>query len=85
MIGKLDVSPYLLAAPRSLRQACMDVAECGGSRDRCGTCALLDLCAPSGREPEPLPHAVQRAGARDIAGSAMRSTALAALARLRRF
>ena len=83
MIGKLDVSPYLLAAPRSLRQACMDVAECGGSRDRCGTCALLELCAPSG--PELPPHAVQRAGARDIAGSAMRSTALAALARLRRF
>ena len=87
MIEKLDVSPYLLAPPRSLRQACIDVTGChGGSRDLCRMCSLAELCIPGAavaHQAEP-PHRLQRMGIRVMPGgspcdASVRSVALVPL------
>ena len=93
MNQKLDISPYLLSSPRSLRQACIDVAACGGgSRELCRRCELVELCAPADQEPSAASpgHVLRRVGKPRIVGGTehdprTRDTALAALARLRRF
>lgn len=90
MIEKLEISPYLLASPRSLSQACIDVTGCGGgSCEICRDCALVQLCAPPNGEPRPdaSGHLLRRVGKPVIAGGNGRSPQMrdAALARLRRF
>jgi len=86
MIEKLDVSPYLLAPPRSLRQACIDVTGChGGSRDLCRMCSLAELCIPGDaatHQAEP-PHRLQRLAIRVIPGGESRARGSRDLVRLR--
>ncbi|HTZ80599.1 MAG TPA: hypothetical protein VMC10_22000 [Stellaceae bacterium] len=83
MLEKLAVSPYLLAPPRSLRQACIDIAGCGGSRELCATCSLLQLCMPDERETARLPavaeHQLQHLGIRVIARPQRRAPATVTL------
>ena len=86
MIEKLDVSPYLLAPPRSVRQACIDMTGCnGGSRELCSMCSLADLCIPgrAGPEPAEVEPRLQRIGIRVVPGGERRASAARDLVRLR--